>query len=201
VVLEKRIPTQSGLGGGSADAAALIRLAAAGHERDELLDAALACGADVPFALQGGAALVTGIGEELSLLPSLTTSLFLIVVLATISTAQAYAAVRPEDFSDGARTADLASRVRARKRPDPSLYGSSLLPAALRVSPRLKVGWSALRAATPGLSWAMTGSGGAFFAPLHEPSLAADVARAVTAACPEALIRAVLTESEWPDPI
>lgn len=201
VVLEKRIPTQSGLGGGSADAAALIRLAATGHEPDELLDAALACGADVPFALTGGAAMVTGIGEELSPLPPLGPSLFLVVLLARISTAQAYAAVQLSDFKDGSRISELAGKFREGTRPDPGLFGSDLLPAALRVSPQLCQRWDALRAATPGVSWAMTGSGGAFFTPIDEPASAAGTARAVAGACPGALIRAVVTESGWPSPI
>jgi 4-diphosphocytidyl-2-C-methyl-D-erythritol kinase len=58
VRLEKRIPAGAGLGGGSADAAAVLRWAG-------VSDPAVACalGADVPFCVVGGRALVTGVGE------------------------------------------------------------------------------------------------------------------------------------------
>ena len=63
--LHKRIPAGAGLGGGSADAAAVLRWA--GIE-DPTLGARL--GADVPFCVHGGRARVTGIGEVLEPLPS-----------------------------------------------------------------------------------------------------------------------------------
>ena len=57
----KRIPAGAGLGGGSTDAAAVLRyFGALDRERASLL------GADVPFCLEGGRALVTGIGESLA---------------------------------------------------------------------------------------------------------------------------------------
>ncbi|GAC1315129.1 MAG: 4-(cytidine 5'-diphospho)-2-C-methyl-D-erythritol kinase [Acidimicrobiales bacterium] len=67
--LVKRIPAGAGLGGGSADAAAVLRWAdrASGSASDVALAASL--GADVPFCVLGGRARVTGIGDELSPLP------------------------------------------------------------------------------------------------------------------------------------
>ena len=59
VTLRKRIPSGAGLGGGSADAAAVLRWAGC-----QDLAVAAALGADVPFCLVGGRARVTGIGEE-----------------------------------------------------------------------------------------------------------------------------------------
>jgi 4-diphosphocytidyl-2-C-methyl-D-erythritol kinase len=64
VALRKRIPAGGGLGGGSADAAAVLRWAGS---RDVALAARL--GADVPFCLLGGRARVSGIGEGLEALP------------------------------------------------------------------------------------------------------------------------------------
>ena len=61
VQLTKRIPLGAGLGGGSADAAAVLRWAGA---RDPALAARL--GADVPFCVVGGRARVRGIGEEVT---------------------------------------------------------------------------------------------------------------------------------------
>lgn len=65
VDLVKRIPAGGGLGGGSSDAAAVLRWAGA-HD-DVVLAARL--GADVPFCLHGGRARVTGIGDGLEALP------------------------------------------------------------------------------------------------------------------------------------
>ena len=64
VHLDKRIPTGAGLGGGSADAAAVLRWAGC---HDAVMAARL--GADVPFCVTGGRARVTGIGEVLEPLP------------------------------------------------------------------------------------------------------------------------------------
>jgi len=68
--LTKRIPQGAGLGGGSSDAAsvllALNRLWSLRLPRGELIRIGAALGADVPFFLGGGAALVRGIGERLT---------------------------------------------------------------------------------------------------------------------------------------
>lgn len=60
----KRIPAGGGLGGGSADAAAVLRWAGVDD-----LDLAVRLGADVPFCLRGGRARVRGIGEIVEPLP------------------------------------------------------------------------------------------------------------------------------------
>ena len=71
--IRKTIPVKSGLGGGSSDAAAalkgLIALTGKHPPPDTLLAMAIRVGADVPFFLPGGAALVEGIGERLTPLP------------------------------------------------------------------------------------------------------------------------------------
>ena len=68
--LDKHIPTGSGLGGGSADAAAVLRALNALHgdplTQAELLALSATLGADVPFCLHGGKCLCTGIGEILT---------------------------------------------------------------------------------------------------------------------------------------
>ena len=69
IEIEKRIPLGAGLGGGSSNAAttlmALNQLLGAGFSRKELKAIGLTIGADVPFFLMDGAALVYGIGERL----------------------------------------------------------------------------------------------------------------------------------------
>jgi 4-diphosphocytidyl-2-C-methyl-D-erythritol kinase len=71
--IRKEIPAESGLGGGSSDAAAvlkgLIALTGKHPPPDVMLEMAIRVGADVPFFLPGGAALVEGIGERLTPLP------------------------------------------------------------------------------------------------------------------------------------
>lgn len=70
VRLEKRIPAESGLGGGSSDAAGFLRsingFLAHPLPAESLFEIACAVGADVPFFLAGGAALGEGYGEKLT---------------------------------------------------------------------------------------------------------------------------------------
>ena len=72
---EKRIPVGAGLGGGSADAAAVLKalndLSGAGFSVEKLCEIGLKVGADVPFCVVGGTAVVTGIGEGLEIIPRL----------------------------------------------------------------------------------------------------------------------------------
>ncbi|RYG19328.1 hypothetical protein EON82_21590 [bacterium] len=69
--VEKRIPMESGLGGGSSDAAGLIRHLFAGRSEDLKWHTARAIGADVPFFLYGGRAKGTDYGDFISPLPPL----------------------------------------------------------------------------------------------------------------------------------
>lgn len=83
VTLDKRIPTQAGLGGGSSDAAAVLRgmrTLFAPHLTDEALESvAAALGSDVPFFIRGGTALAKGRGEQVSPLPHLKSGWLVIV--------------------------------------------------------------------------------------------------------------------------
>lgn len=95
IELTKRIPVAAGLGGGSSDAAVtllgLVQMWKLRLDGRELLGLAMKLGADVPFFLEGGAALARGRGERLMLLPPLPTTW---VVLARpqveVATAWAY---------------------------------------------------------------------------------------------------------------
>lgn len=73
--IEKRIPSEAGLAGGSADAAAtLLGLNAMwdlGLDREQLMNLGLKLGADVPYCIHKGTALVKGIGEFITPLPDL----------------------------------------------------------------------------------------------------------------------------------
>lgn len=70
IYIEKHIPSGGGLGGGSADGAAVLRglnsLYTLGATMDELEEIAKGLGSDVPFMIRGGAALAQGTGTDLS---------------------------------------------------------------------------------------------------------------------------------------
>lgn len=96
LTLEKRIPVQGGLGGGSSDAAAALMavnaLAANAIPRHELLQFAARLGSDVPFFVSGGPlALGWGHGERLLQLPPLPAAPVLLVIPPVgVSTPEAY---------------------------------------------------------------------------------------------------------------
>jgi 4-diphosphocytidyl-2-C-methyl-D-erythritol kinase len=100
VTLEKNLPVASGIGGGSADAAAALRLLRSAFPQIAALDfAGLArrLGADVPVCLRSRASLMTGIGEEIADV-TLPGELFAVLVNPLISvpankTAQVFAAL------------------------------------------------------------------------------------------------------------
>lgn len=82
IKIEKRIPVAAGLGGGSADAAAVLaglnRLYKTGISKTELCEIAVKIGADVPFLIAGGTARARGIGEKLTPLMPLKDCWFLL---------------------------------------------------------------------------------------------------------------------------
>lgn len=82
IKIEKRIPAAAGLGGGSADAAAVLaglnRLYKTGISETELCEIAVKIGADVPFLIAGGTARARGIGEKLTPLMPLKDCYFLL---------------------------------------------------------------------------------------------------------------------------
>ena len=98
ITIEKHIPQQAGMGGGSADAAgvlwALDQLFGTRLTVGQLCEIGLTVGADVPFCVMGGTAFVTGIGEGLQPLPPMPDCYIVEAQPAEgISTKEAYAAV------------------------------------------------------------------------------------------------------------
>ncbi len=88
--LEKNLPVASGIGGGSADAAAallgLLELWGASADRESLRDMALKLGADVPMCLEGRPLVASGIGEELATIPLPRFPMLLVNPLVAVST-------------------------------------------------------------------------------------------------------------------
>lgn len=157
VGLEKHIPAGAGLGGGSADAAAVLRWAGSAD-----LAVAARLGADVPFCLVGGRARVTGIGEEVSRLPWETGEYTLATPPFGVNTAAVY---REWDALGGPRGERRGDRV------------NDLQPAALAVEPRLAA-WRANLAAATGLTPILAGSGATWFVPGAFPGPGRVVVRA-----------------------
>ena len=83
IKIEKHIPLASGMGGGSADAAAVIvalnSLYTTNLSQDALCEIGLSVGADVPFCIVGGTARVGGIGEKMSSLPNMPDCAILLI--------------------------------------------------------------------------------------------------------------------------
>jgi 4-diphosphocytidyl-2-C-methyl-D-erythritol kinase len=168
--LNKDVPHGAGLGGGSADAAAVLRagtaaLAALSIDIPpvELKTAALEIGSDVPALLDLGAHRVRGRGEVLE---RVRTPRLNVVVVSTVpsSTAATYGALRPSEISDDGRTTRLAELLAADRGPDRDVMGSALEAAACRADPAVAAALQRARATLPEIEWHLTGSGGALFA-------------------------------------
>ena len=114
IILYKHLPIASGIGGGSSDAAAvlrgLIRLWAIDAERLPLTEIAMSLGADVPACLVAKTCWMAGKGEHIRILPPIpSTGIVLVNPLIAVSTAQVFAALSnrrgvgmtpPRSFSD-----------------------------------------------------------------------------------------------------
>lgn len=143
VSIDKRIPHGGGLGGGSTDAAAILRWAGFGAGRDAL-DRAATLGADIPFCLVGGRARVRGIGERIDELAFEPVTVTLVIPPLAVSTPAAY---RAWDELGGP-TADGAN---------------DLEPAALVVEPLLRW-WRDAIAERVASAPTLAGSGATWFA-------------------------------------
>jgi len=194
LVLDKRLPSPGGLGGGSSDAGAVLRGLAAllpgALAPGRLASLALGLGADVPFFLAPAPALVTGVGDEIlpvAGLPSLV--LLLAHPGAALATAAVYAAydagpssLTPSGPGPSIR-ALLALREEAgRARAGPletslrSLVVNDLEPAASRLCPAV----SELRKeieATGALAVSLSGSGPTVFGVFSDEAAAGEAQR------------------------
>ncbi|MEO7391454.1 MAG: 4-(cytidine 5'-diphospho)-2-C-methyl-D-erythritol kinase [Ramlibacter sp.] len=157
--VEKRVPEQAGLGGGSSDAAscllALNRLWGERLPLSRLAEIGLALGADVPFFLHGRNAWAEGVGERLTPV-SLPAARFAVVKPAEgLATALIFADSQLKRNSGPAIISGFAA--------NPFGFGQNdLQPAAQRLCPGVTRALEWL--GTQGLAGRMTGSGSAVFA-------------------------------------
>ena len=193
LVLTKRIPAGSGLGGGSSDAAgALMALAGARLPQGRLHELAASLGSDVPFFLYGGAALALGRGEEVYPLEE-GPQLHLVLGFPgqPLSTPEVYRAWddsltsprRPDKLSD------FAPWGLSRGEEAPAV-ANDLEEAAIRIRPSLKKLRSTLDR-SGARAVAMTGSGSTFYGIFGDATSAREAARRVE----EAGFAAIATRS------
>jgi 4-diphosphocytidyl-2-C-methyl-D-erythritol kinase len=163
VEIEKRIPVAAGLGGGSADAAAILRLAAG--EVDDLESLATAIGADVPSQLVPSLALVQGAGERVQRLPDPAPHAVILLPGGGLSTAVVFAEADRLGLGRGTTELDdLAARLGAVAGAGTSplayadLLANDLEPAARSLRPEIGDALDALRGAGAPISL-LTGSG------------------------------------------
>lgn len=165
LVLDKRLPVASGIGGGSADAAATLRLLAR-LTGAPLPDAAtvLRLGADVPVCLAGRVCRMQGVGETLAPAPPLPP---VWAVLANprvaVPTPQVFAALQsrdnpamPDRLPDWPDAPALAAWLATQR--------NDLEPAAIAIAPAIADTLVALAAAPGALLARMSGSGATCFA-------------------------------------
>jgi 4-diphosphocytidyl-2-C-methyl-D-erythritol kinase len=174
IALDKRLPVAAGLGGGSADAAATLRLLdrlwRLGLGERELLAIAARVGADVPVCVLGRACRVGGIGERLAPVSGVPSAPLVLVnpgrPLATAAVFRAHVPpwsrrARAPAPARGAR--DLALRL-SRRRNDLTMAAASLEPAVAEVLAEI--------ATTGALLGRMSGSGATCFGLYAEASAA-----------------------------
>lgn len=179
VRIEKHIPAQAGLGGGSSDAAAALKAAA--HfwsiEDEELLDtAAQQVGSDIAFFLHGGCALFEGAGERFTwALAPMKAPLVVVKPAAGVPTAEAYALfdARPVKVPDS-----LLDRIRQAASAEEVPLFNNLQNAAERVCPAIEDvrEWLADNEAVESADVLMSGSGAAVFALVPDFAAACGIA-------------------------
>jgi 4-diphosphocytidyl-2-C-methyl-D-erythritol kinase len=186
VMLEKRIPSQAGLGGGSTDAAAallgLSRLWEIETTRVELDEIGARLGADVPFFFTGGTALGTGLGTEITPLADVAERPLVVVMPdARVSTVEAYKLLNARTLTKPESPVNLPiSRVEAQN--SVSLYEdlrNDFEPVIFRLQPEIERARDALLAAGA-QSALLAGSGASVFG-IFENRAEAERAREVLA--------------------
>ena len=175
--VEKHIPVGAGMGGGSADAAAVLcglnRLWELGLSQEELERIGLTLGADVPFCLRGGLTRTTGVGERMEPLPcSRTWPLVVIQPCEGLSTGAVFKAyhqqetvLRPatDEAARALETGDLPLLAKS--------LGNVLQPVSGQMRPEIDEAIRALRAQGAAVAL-MTGSGSAVFGVFAEDAKA-----------------------------
>jgi 4-diphosphocytidyl-2-C-methyl-D-erythritol kinase len=196
--LAKRLPVAAGLGGGSTDAAAALRLLAR-HNRiapddARLMAAARATGADVPVCLDPRPRMMRGIGEVLSpplALPGLPA--LLINPRVSVATKDVFAALNAAPVGRQEPSAPADAQWSGGDRPAlidfVARHGNDLEPPAISLHPAVAQALAALRALAGCRLARMSGSGASCFGLFDSGRAATAAARALRVGHPEWWIR------------
>lgn len=188
--LDKRLPYGAGLGGGSSDAAHTLRLLNDYWQLDldgeRLYALATRLGSDVPFFLDAPTAYATGRGEQVVPLHDAATgqpyqppfALVVVVPPVTVSTAEAYAGVEPQDHPRADLRAVVLSGDLARWRRE---LVNDFEPTVLAASPVIARAKQALVDAGAGYA-SLSGSGSAVYGFFEDDAAAEAAAEAARAA-------------------
>ena len=173
--LNKRIPSQAGMGGGSSDAAscllALQRLWGVSLAPAALQNLALSLGADVPFFLSGGHAWVEGIGEKITPISLPQADFVVVKPPAGVSTPDIFSAPGLKRDTETATILGFAANANGDRNSLFEFGQNDLQPVASMMCPQ--IGQSLDWLAAQQLRGRMTGSGSAVFAQLpHDANLA-----------------------------
>ncbi len=191
ITVEKRIPSQAGLAGGSSDAAAVLValnvLTKADLSIEVLCEIGALIGADVPFCIRGGTVLCTGIGTELkSLLPMPTCTVVIVKPEGGVSTPEAY---RLLDTADRLEHPDSDAMCGAIVQHDlngvAKTVGNSFehpldLPHTARIRNRMEQHGA--------IASALSGSGSAVFGLFQDEQTAKDAVAALTMDYPQTFL-------------
>ncbi len=192
--LQKRIPVGAGLGGGSSDAGAVLRMMAALCEvalDDRLARLALALGADVPFFLDPRPARVRGVGERRKPIAAIAPlALVLVVPPVEVPTARIFAALLREQWSGPAPAADLEEILAGNL--TPRVLVNDLSVPAIRLYPEIGRVITILRE-EGARATQMSGSGGAVFGVFADDEAAQRAALRLRVRAPEARVFATTT--------
>lgn len=192
IALTKHTPVAAGLGGGSSDAAAVLRGLARAFpdalQAEEVAALALSLGADVPYFLDPRPAWVTGVGERCELVAGLPVLHLLLVnpgtALSTAEVYRAYDALAPASALPDAAVRSRPTLPKAlRSESLAALLGNDLEPAAVRLCPaiaRLRERLRAVGARGVGLS----GSGATLFGVFADAEAARDAGARLALALP-----------------
>jgi 4-diphosphocytidyl-2-C-methyl-D-erythritol kinase len=169
--LRKSIPTGAGLGGGSSDAATVLRLMATLFRIDEparLAQLAVKIGADVPFFLNPVPSRVTGIGELITPLDHMAQLAFVVAVPPIeVPTAAVFRDLKPEHWSGPASDDDVHAIMKGAT--SPHLLVNDLAKVAMARWPEIAQVKAQLED-LGAVSAAMTGSGDGVFGIFASPS-------------------------------
>lgn len=178
--LKKFIPVAAGLGGGSSDAAAVLKglnmLWGLDLSADRLMEIAAELGSDVPFFIQGGTALARGRGELIKPLPS-PGEYWLVLLMPPVDTysdktSRMYHNLTEANYTQGEYTRSLTSRIKAGGEIEESLLYNVFDEVAPKIYPQLSFFRELLAQASRTNKAHLAGSGPCLFVMIEDEAIA-----------------------------